>query len=262
MNIKQEAEKRLTDIINKKIDYRPNPNKCERDNCVEVEHSEYTYDGFDMSGLSTAAGFFENVEIVSRFKSYFKEELLVLPIFWKGAGTWISFDATRSSGKGDDYPFALGDAGEYCEFSGWTTVDIIFKLLTISNPAILENIRKEIEEERSAIDDIELLYSDLENETKEQLIKKVKRDTKLVKELKEKYISCQLCQFTFKKKDGKNYNEIHHIIPLTEKGKDEKINTLVLCANCHRKLHYATTDFSKIASGIVIINKEEKTIKR
>ncbi|HWN10950.1 MAG TPA: HNH endonuclease [Pyrinomonadaceae bacterium] len=41
---------------------------------------------------------------------------------------------------------------------------------------------------------------------------------------------CQICGFTFKKRDGKPYFEIHHLEP--DKG-HHPMNVLVICPNCH-----------------------------
>ena len=47
---------------------------------------------------------------------------------------------------------------------------------------------------------------------------------------------CQVCDFTFLKKDDKPYFEIHHIDP--EEGHQPK-NLMVVCANCHRQFQFA-----------------------
>ncbi|AQU99765.1 HNH endonuclease [Desulfococcus multivorans] len=50
---------------------------------------------------------------------------------------------------------------------------------------------------------------------------------------------CGLCgnPAPFKRKDGTPYLETHHIIWLSEGGKDSIDNTVALCPNCHRKMH-------------------------
>lgn len=40
------------------------------------------------------------------------------------------------------------------------------------------------------------------------------------------------------KNDNEPYLEVHHILPLSENGKDNIQNTIALCPNCHRKRHY------------------------
>ena len=54
--------------------------------------------------------------------------------------------------------------------------------------------------------------------------------------------SCEMpdCNYmAFTKETGEKYIEIHHIIPLSEGGEDSISNTVSLCPNCHRELHYA-----------------------
>jgi predicted HNH restriction endonuclease len=127
---------------------------------------------------------------------------------------------------------------------------------------IMENAVKKFEDERikKQEEEINTDISELKGETNEyvktKIIEKFKRDYKLVKDLKQKYNECQLCKFTFKKKNGENYNETHHIIQLSDGGKDAEINTLVVCANCHRKLHYADVDITNVLKGEIKINGE------
>lgn len=50
---------------------------------------------------------------------------------------------------------------------------------------------------------------------------------------------CQLCDepAPFNNKKGEPYLETHHIVWLSEGGPDTIENTVVLCPNCHRKMH-------------------------
>jgi 5-methylcytosine-specific restriction endonuclease McrA len=51
---------------------------------------------------------------------------------------------------------------------------------------------------------------------------------------------CEYCQEpAFFKEDGLGYLEVHHLRPLAEGGSDTIHNTVAICANCHRKLHFA-----------------------
>ncbi len=58
---------------------------------------------------------------------------------------------------------------------------------------------------------------------------------------------CQLCnnKAPFSNKDGSPFLEIHHIIWLSEGGKDTIYNTAALCPNCHRKMHILGRDEDK-----------------
>ena len=53
---------------------------------------------------------------------------------------------------------------------------------------------------------------------------------------------CQICGFTFQKKDGNYYSEVAHIKPLNslEIGIDKPSNLIVLCPNHHKMLDFGS----------------------
>lgn len=60
---------------------------------------------------------------------------------------------------------------------------------------------------------------------------------------------CQLCSFTFDKKNGEPYFEIHHLDP---KVGHHPSNLLVVCANCHAQFEHArVTDFKWTGNWLV-----------
>ena len=60
---------------------------------------------------------------------------------------------------------------------------------------------------------------------------------------------CQLCSFTFEKRNGQPYFEIHHLDP--DVG-HHPCNLLVLCPNCHAQFEHATvTDFKWAGNWLV-----------
>ena len=62
---------------------------------------------------------------------------------------------------------------------------------------------------------------------------------------------CQICDFTFKKRDGKPYFEIHHLEP--DKG-HHPMNVLVICPNCHAQLENATvTETERVMGWLVAV---------
>ena len=67
---------------------------------------------------------------------------------------------------------------------------------------------------------------------------------------------CQLCSFTFEKRNGEPYFEIHHLDPGIG---HHPTNLLVVCPNCHAQLEHATvTDFrwaGKWLIGVAINGK-------
>lgn len=51
---------------------------------------------------------------------------------------------------------------------------------------------------------------------------------------------CQICgEAGFSARGGGTFCEVHHIVPLADGGFDGPYNLLVVCPNCHRKLHHA-----------------------
>lgn len=97
----------------------------------------------------------------------------------------------------------------------------------------------------------------LKPECEEQTRSVYKRDPKvkawIIKNAKGK---CECCSDDgFIKEDGNTYLEIHHLRSLTEHGSDTPRNAVALCANCHRKLHYAK-DRKKICK--LLINRIDR----
>lgn len=109
-------KQKLIDIIRCKINYH----KCD---CGQI-----TYDGFDMSGFDTA--FFNNMELLNRFKSYlqpdgeYRRQHIWIPTFWKGSGELVRIESLDNA---EFYP-------ETIEIGGWTTEEILLKLLWLNNP--------------------------------------------------------------------------------------------------------------------------------
>lgn len=78
-------------------------------------------------------------------------------------------------------------------------------------------------------------------ERREQTFSVHERDPKvkawIIKNAKGK---CECCGVDgFIKEDGSIFLEVHHLRLLAENGSDTTQNAVALCANCHRKLHYA-----------------------
>lgn len=59
---------------------------------------------------------------------------------------------------------------------------------------------------------------------------------------------CQLCGFVFRKANGADYAECHHLVPLSEGGPDTEDNLLVLCPNHHKMIHFARIGFPRSRS--------------
>ncbi|RXV64713.1 hypothetical protein C6W92_06560 [Roseovarius sp. A46] len=56
-------------------------------------------------------------------------------------------------------------------------------------------------------------------------------------------LDCMACKFNFEDRYGalgKGFVEVHHVVPLTQRGKSDtnpETDLVVLCANCHRMVH-------------------------
>lgn len=82
------------------------------------------------------------------------------------------------------------------------------------------------------------------------------------KALLERGYTCQICHFTFEKKNGHPYAEVHHIVPVSEGGDDVQDNLLVLCSNHHRQLHFARVEWPQgmAAPRSVVINGTQSRV--
>ncbi|MCS7187284.1 MAG: HNH endonuclease [Armatimonadetes bacterium] len=71
---------------------------------------------------------------------------------------------------------------------------------------------------------------------------------------------CQICGFTFRKRNGEPYFEVHHVDP---EGGHQPQNLLVLCANCHAQMEHADVFVERDAQGWVVavtINGERRPV--
>ncbi|MFM2441476.1 MAG: hypothetical protein RL449_117 [Bacteroidota bacterium] len=125
----------------------------------------------------------------------------------------------------------------------------------IAHVEIENTINEDADEEDLSKDTsnrLEELMSIASPEIKERISKYRQRNKSIVNNLKELYQGkCQITgtQFTFKKKNGELYSEVHHLIPLGENGSDSYANAIVISPLVHRMLHFADVseiDLSKI----------------
>lgn len=122
-----------------------------------------------------------------------------------------------------------------------------------------DEIDKQIE--RDFLDDVDIP----DNVSEEVKINRIKRYQRIVNDLKIKYNwRCQLCEYSFKMDNGKNYCEAHHINKLSNNGSQSPENVIILCPNHHRVFHYAsnTVVIGELFEGkrIITIENEEFTV--
>lgn len=128
-----------------------------------------------------------------------------------------------------------------------------------ANELLEEDISQSI-----TLDDLETSPSKFQ----ERVIKFRKRNNVIVRKLKQLYKGhCQISgtEYTFQKKNGEWYSEVHHLIPLGEEGSDSYENVIVVSPLIHRMLHYANVseiDLNKIRENklIIQINNSDYTI--
>lgn len=101
-----------------------------------------------------------------------------------------------------------------------------------------------------------------------------KRDTTLIQTIKtyynkyyltdERLIKCDCCkETTFLTTNNYPYIEFHHLIPFsTDYGPDHYLNLFGLCPNCHRKMHFISTESKNaLYSDLSLNNNMQKTLK-
>ena len=149
----------------------------------------------------------------------------------KKYGSLVSFFDAYSSGI-PTKDFVLLDELSLEEKPKSASLEEVDKIFSEGNPDI---ILKEFEQRLSGE----------KPEIIEKKVSGVKRNRAIVKNMKEKYSNrCQICGFTFKKRDGNLYSEVAHIIPIhsAEIGVDKPSNLIVLCPNHHKMLDFGAVE--------------------
>lgn len=130
-------------------------------------------------------------------------------------------------------------------------LETLIKLRDIYNP------HKILDDEESKINKIkELSKHDRLNLIKSYNVKPEKTITTTVTFKRNPYViveillrangKCERCKNEapfFRDKDGSQYLEVHHIVPLAENGDDTIENAIALCPNCHRHAHYGKSSY-------------------
>lgn len=162
----------------------------------------------------------------------------------------------------------IEDSAGYIKFRKKVFIDTANKMWPFYFDAkTSENLEKSEDDiaEDLIEEDTSIRLQDLKNvkpEIRERLLKIRKRNPQIVNHLKALYGNkCQLTgeKYTFLKKDGKLYSEVHHLIPLGEQGSDSYANAIVVSPLIHKMLHYANVskiDLTKIQNNKlpIIIN--------
>jgi 5-methylcytosine-specific restriction endonuclease McrA len=140
----------------------------------------------------------------------------------------------------------------------------------ISEPEALYDVQDEIRlsDLRDRIRAFNETYRQVEPHKQKRISEYISRPNAITDYLKKyRNFTCQMCsEIGFIQKNGTRYIEAHHIIEIHEliAGSLCSDNIVVLCANCHRKLHYAEVAYEvEETDNIVIrINDEHFVIER
>ena len=74
---------------------------------------------------------------------------------------------------------------------------------------------------------------------------------------------CEFCEKPgFICSDGKRYLECHHIILLSEDGKDRKTNVIALCPGHHREAHFGESSVEMERQMLLIVQRKELNPRR
>ena len=117
------------------------------------------------------------------------------------------------------------------------------------------------------LSDLDGHYSKMKPESRRRSLRQLNRPSsigKLIKELRG--TTCSICSTPgFSKPDGSTYAEVHHVEELNtgNPGVLGSDNIIVVCANCHRKLHYADVDIVQNEGGwTIVINGESHFVRQ
>lgn len=111
-----------------------------------------------------------------------------------------------------------------------------------TNPITLEETEKASQPTK---EEAQLQLQSFQAFAPESTVKNVRRyeRSKIGQALKVLYDGhCQICGFTFSKRDGTHFSEVHHLEKLSDGGWEKPINMIVVCANHHRMLHYGKVE--------------------
>jgi len=155
----------------------------------------------------------------------------------------------RSSGR------AIGEPSKFADAQGtfpFDASDVVQGILGLEALASNEDEAQTVVAAETATDEqlddlLRLLDARLRQERPQRcasIVARFERSAALAELLKRRRAyTCQLCGFRLRKADGGWYAEAHHLEFLSEGGMDCLENVVVVCANCHKRLHYSEVRF-------------------
>ena len=195
-------------------------------------------------------------------KHLFKEEYLDSRRRWVGS---ISNNLLRIRRSNQSMSIsAYYNAFEYLEQDAKDVLSII------KEPEILYDVGEEVNLANLAqrIQMFNERYNNSEPYKRKRLSEYIARPNAITDYLKKvRNFTCQICgQRGFTQRNGSRYIEAHHIIELHNlvPGSLCSDNIVIVCANCHRKLHYAYIVYNPDSTDLISIeiNGEHFTFER
>jgi len=116
---------------------------------------------------------------------------------------------------------------------------------------------------QNIINQLNQQYRDSPTNKRRQISNRIERNPLLVKLLKQLHPNqCQLCgnAFFWKRGHQKKYSEVHHIRELSVGGTDAADNCIVLCANCHRKMHHGDVSLQDLGQQLLVTEANDNPI--
>jgi hypothetical protein len=129
----------------------------------------------------------------------------------------------------------------------------------------------EIPEDKDSLRNLGEQYKNAVPKVKEVIAKKIERGKFADQIKKQENYECKICKalglnpFSFTKRNGIPYIEIHHVIPVSEgvQGTLGPQNLITVCANHHRQLHYGNIELiEKDTKFIFLIDGKQVEIKK
>ena len=106
---------------------------------------------------------------------------------------------------------------------------------------------------RKAIERFDAKYASMPPEERRRQVARLHRPSSIGRILKQLYgTKCWVCgEEGFQKRTGNQYAEAHHVEEVHTRvpGVLGSRNMIIVCANCHRKLHYADVDVRETEAG-------------
>ena len=120
---------------------------------------------------------------------------------------------------------------------------------------------------RQRLAELDRKYGSSNPQERRRMLTALHRPSSIANVIKQLYgTTCAICGYEgFEKRDGRRYAEVHHVDELSagNPGTLASRNIMVVCANCHRMMHYADVVVREVGDGWqVSVNDQQHFINR